>query len=48
MPRWTCALPLFALALASDPFVVLPGGALSGTVTPAPESWAFSNALKVR
>jgi len=37
-----CALLLLAGG-CSDPFVLIPGGALEGPVAPAPESWAFSD-----
>lgn len=38
---------LWAVALATGcggPFMMIPGGALSGPVQPAPTDWAFSNA----
>ncbi|MGH0032638.1 MAG: DUF2255 family protein [Myxococcota bacterium] len=37
-----CAALLLAVG-CGRPFVLLPGGALEGTVTPVPESWAFTD-----
>jgi hypothetical protein len=43
---------LLALVLAAPlsgcgrPFALLPGGALEGPTTPAPESWSFTDAVK--
>lgn len=43
--RWRIGLAAFAvLALAcSDPFVLLPGGALDGSPSPVPTSWSFTD-----
>ena len=45
MPR---TVPFFAslaalLLLGCEPFILIPGGALSGTERPLPDSWAFTN-----
>lgn len=37
---------LVALSGCGEPLFVLPGGALSGTVMPAPTNWNFSNAFE--
>lgn len=37
---------LASLAACSDPFLLLPGGALDGPVAAAPESWAFTDAVQ--
>jgi len=39
-------VPLFLLLalVACDPIVMIPGGQLSGEVTPAPDNWAFTDA----
>ncbi len=34
------------LLLGCDPLVMVPGGALSGTVKPIPEDWSFSDAIE--
>jgi hypothetical protein len=41
----TLVLSLFSL-LACDPLVMIPGGRLSGDVTPVPASWAFTDAVE--
>ena len=33
-------------ALACEPIVMIPGGRLSGTVTPAPEDWSFTDEVE--
>ena len=35
------------LATACGPLVMIPGGQLSGTAKPAPDSWAFTDAVDV-
>ena len=38
-------LPLALLSLACGPLVMIPGGALSGEVSPPPDDWSFSDAI---
>jgi hypothetical protein len=47
IPRQSALLLLLAAAMAScgRPLVLLPGGALEGTVAAAPASWAFTDAV---
>jgi hypothetical protein len=39
-------LCVLALALGCEPVSMLPGGALSGTVAPAPADWSFTDSVK--
>ncbi len=34
------------IAACNGPFVLLPGGALEGSIAPTPESWAFTDEVK--
>ncbi|MBW2359701.1 MAG: hypothetical protein JRG84_02250 [Deltaproteobacteria bacterium] len=40
-------LMLCLLTIGCEPIVMIPGGALSGEVQRTPESWAFTDAVKV-
>ena len=44
--RFLALLPIALLLGCDGPFVLLPGGALEGSVAPAPESWAFTDEVK--
>ncbi len=41
--RLLCVILTTLFALACDPIVMIPGGALSGTERPVPDSWAFTD-----
>jgi hypothetical protein len=41
------AICVLLLALGCDPTWMLPGGALSGTVQPAPSDWSFTDAVEI-
>ncbi len=44
LPLALAAIALLALA-CGGPFVMIPGGELSGTVEPAPSDWSFSDSV---